>query len=46
MAPYEDLESTVTGNPSWDVRSNASVLDLSKDFGNGVKIVNSLRVPA
>ncbi|ETE54083.1 TonB-dependent receptor, partial [Rhodobacter capsulatus] len=44
MAPYEDLESTVTGNPSWDLRSNATVLDLSKDFGNGVKIVNSLRV--
>ncbi|TKD13416.1 TonB-dependent receptor [Rhodobacter capsulatus] len=44
MAPYEDLASTVTGNPSWDLRSNATVLDLSHDFGNGVKIVNSLRV--
>ncbi|MCJ1900550.1 MULTISPECIES: hypothetical protein [Paracoccus] len=41
--PYEDLESATASNPSWRLRTNTTILDLSHDFGNGWTLFNQLQ---
>lgn len=43
FAPFEDLESRALTMPSWKQRTNAAVLDLSNDFGNGMRLVSQLQ---
>lgn len=38
--PYEDLNSATASMPNWDQRGNTTVLDISHDFGNDLRIFN------
>ncbi|MFS8038924.1 TonB-dependent receptor [Xanthobacter sp. AM11] len=40
FAPYADLDSKSLYMPSWDQTTNIGILDVSYDFGNGVKFVD------
>ncbi|WP_244644231.1 TonB-dependent receptor [Azorhizobium oxalatiphilum] len=37
---YADLNSRSLTMPSWDQTTNTGILDVSYDFGNGIKLVN------
>ena len=39
-APYHKLEHSTTTMPSWEQSTNTSVLDVSYDFDNGLKLLN------
>ena len=39
-APYHKLEHTTTTMPSWEQSTNTSILDVSYDFDNGLKLLN------
>ncbi|WP_236176242.1 TonB-dependent receptor [Pseudomonas qingdaonensis] len=39
-APYHKLDHTTTTMPSWEQSTNTSVLDVSYDFDNGLKLIN------
>ncbi|MDK8873355.1 TonB-dependent receptor [Paracoccus sp. SSJ] len=41
--PYEDLESATASNPSWRLRTNTTILDVSYEFGNGWTLFNQLQ---
>ncbi|RNF35308.1 TonB-dependent receptor [Paracoccus methylarcula] len=38
--PYDDLESTSLGMPSWDQRVNTTIADVSYEFSNGMQLSN------
>ncbi|NBF04550.1 TonB-dependent receptor [Pseudomonas sp. Fl5BN2] len=39
-APYHKLEHRTTTMPSWEQDTNTSILDVSYDLGNGIKLFN------
>ncbi|MEE1925873.1 TonB-dependent receptor [Pseudomonas sp. 148P] len=39
-APFHKLEHSTTTMPNWEQSTNTSVLDLSYDFDNGLKLLN------
>jgi iron complex outermembrane recepter protein len=43
-APYDALQHITTTMPSWEQKTHTGILDLSYDFGDGIKIFNQTQL--